>query len=322
MSLIGILMTVVVCDAWHAERAEVQEMKKRDEFTRQAGAPAQGPGSTVQALEGIHAGPATAISHPRGWFTLEAPQSWSVAEQGDSHMLINPGLGTSDSLDALVVVSYGELDALQARADLVALFSEVKPAIIRDLALRGIEVRDSGAPPRIVQLAHTTGLVQEWPGRAGAREVRTWFGGLVKDGYFFTVTGVVLAGREDRFLPGVKRLFFSANPRPPQRNVAAEQELAGAEFWALETRPGGTSGSFSTTFALGAGGRVKKTMTVSGMTGFSTHVGGESEEWGTYEVVGDEVTFTFGNSRDTLRILLEQSQIVGLERAGRVYRRR
>jgi hypothetical protein len=321
MSLIGLLVIVVICDGWHTERAEVQEMRERNELT-QAGAPVQGPRSTVQVLEGIHTGPTTTVNHPRGWFTFEAPQSWSVAEQGESHMLINPGLGPSDSLDALVVVSYGELDAPQAGTDLATLFSAVKPTIIQDLASRGIDVADSGAPPRIVQLGHTTGLVQEWPGRAGARDVRAWFGGLVKDGYFFSVTGVVLAGREDRYLPGLKRILFSVNPSPPQRNLAAERALAGAEFSALETRPGGTSGSFGTTFALGADGRVKKTMILSGMTGFPTLVGGESEEWGTYEVVGDEVTFTFKDSRDTLRLVVEQGQITGLERAGRIYRRR
>lgn len=277
---------------------------------------------TTQALDGVHSGPVTVISHPRGWFTFEIPQGWTIARQADDSMMINPGLGTSDALDALIVVTYGELDAAQAQLDVAALFPTVKAAIIEDLASQSIQVTDSGAVPRLVRLAHTSGLVQEWPGKAGARDVRVWFGGLVKDGHYLAATAVVLAGVEERYLPGVKRLLFSVNPRPPQRNANAEQALAGARFAAIETRPGGSSGSFSTTLEFAAGLRVKKTMIISGMVGLSSSIGGESEDWGTYEVVGDEVTLSFKDSQDTLTLVVEQGQVVALQRNGRSYRRR
>lgn len=274
---------------------------------------------TTQELDGVHSGAVTLISHPRGWFSFEVPQGWSVSRQTDDALLINPGLSASDTLDAMVIVSYGELEPAQARMDVAALFPEVKAAIIEELASQSIAVSDSAAAPRIVRLAHGTGLVQEWPGKAGPRDVRVWFGGLVKDGHYLTATAVVVAGQEQRFLPGVKRLLFSTNPRPPQRNAAAEQALAGARFASIDSRG---RGSFSSSFEFLPGLRVKKTMMMSGMVGLSSSVGGDTEEWGTYEVTGDEVTITFKDSQDTLELVVEQGQIVALARDGRTYRRR
>lgn len=282
-------------------------------------AQAQGTGPAAPALDGAYSGSVTAISHPRGWFTFEVPQGWSVSRQTDDAMLINPGLNAADSLDALVVVSYGELEPAQAQMDVAALFPEVRAAILEELASQSIAVSDSAAAPRTVRLAHAIGLVQEWPGKAGKRDVHVWFGGLVKDGHYLTATAVVVAGQEHRFVPGMKRLLYSTNPRPPQRNTAAEQALAGARFASVES-PG--RGSFSSSFEFSPGLRVKKTMMMSGMVGLSSSVGGDTEEWGTYEVTGDQVTITFQDSQDTLKLVVEQGQIVGLDRDGRTYRRR
>jgi hypothetical protein len=131
----------------------------------------------------------------------------------------------------------------------------------------------------------------------------------------------VLAGKEERYLPGVRRLLYSVNARPPQRNAAAEQALAGAEFSAIETRPGGRSGSFSTIFAFASSNRVKKTLMMGGMAGLAG-VGGSSEEWGGYEVIGDEVMLVFKDGHDTLRLVVEGGRIVAIARGDRVYRRK
>lgn len=273
-------------------------------------------------IEGQHSGPVTTFSHPRGWFTFEMPAGWTVPNVGDEHLAINPGLASTDTLDALLIASFGELDAVSAALDASAVFTQAKTAIVQDLAAQSIQVIETGAAPRAVRLAHGTGITQEWPGKAAGRDVRVWLGGLVHEGYYFTVAAVVVSGQESRFLPGVKRLLHSVNPRPPQRNTAAEQALVGSRFGAVDTRPGGSRGSFSSTMEFGTGNRVKKTMMMSGLVGLSTDVGGASEEWGTYEVTGDEVTLSFRDGTDTLHLTIEQGQIVALVRGDRVYRRR
>jgi hypothetical protein len=275
-----------------------------------------------EPLEGQHGGPVTTFSHPRGWFTFEMPAGWTVPNAGDGHLAINPGLASTDTLDALVIASFGELDAASAQLDASAVFARARAAIVQDLAAQSIQVVETAAGPRAVRLAHGTGITQEWPGKAAGRDVRVWFGGLVRDGHYFTVTAVVVSGQESRFLPGVKRLLHTVHPRPPQRNTAAEQALVGARFGAIDTRPGGSRGSFSSTLEFSAGNRVRKTMMISGLAGLSTDVGGASEEWGTYEVTGDEVMLSFRDGADSLRLTIEQGQVVALVRGDRVYRRR
>lgn len=275
-----------------------------------------------EPIEGQHTGPVTTFSHPRGWFTFEMPPGWTVPNVGDEHLAINPGLASTDTLDALVIASFGELDAASAQLDPSAVFAQAKGAIVQDLAAQSIQVVETAAAPRAVRLAHGNGITQEWPGKAAGRDVRVWFGGLVRDGYYFTVTAVVVSGQESRFLPGVKRLLHSVHARPPQPNTAAEQALVGARFAAIDTRPGGSRGSFSSTIEFSAGNRVKKTMTMSGLVGLSTDIGGSSEEWGTYAMSGGEVTLSFRDGTDTLHLTIEQGQVVALVRGDRVYRRR
>lgn len=275
----------------------------------------------AQILQGTHQGAATTFAHPRGWFTFEMPEGWSVARQTDEGLLVNPGLKETDTLDALVSVVYGPLDATTAGADLPALFENVRPSILEDLAAQGIQVVAAGSAPRVVMLAHGSGLVQEWKATAGGRGATVWLGGLVKNGYYLAVSCIVASGKEERFLPGAKRILHSVRPRPPERDRSAEQALVGVRFAATDTRPGGASGSFNTILEFTAGNRVKKTMIVSGRVGLSG-IGGESVEWGTFEVVGDDVRLVFPDGEDTLRLSIEEGQVVALQRDGRVYRRR
>ena len=275
----------------------------------------------LPALDGMHTGPVTTFTHPRDWFSFELPRDWSVASQAGESLVVNPGLTPADTLDALVFVSYGQLEADQPNEPL-ALFESARAAILQDLASQAIEIANADVPPRRVALAHTSGLVQEWLGKAGGRDVRVWLGGLVESEYYLAVTAVVLAEKVASFLPGAKRILHSVRPRPPERNRPAEQALVGARFAALETRPGGVSGSFSTFFEFGPGQRVKKTMTLSGIIGLDNDVGGASEERGGYEVVGDEVLISLPSGQDALTLVVEQETIVALRRGDRVYRRR
>jgi hypothetical protein len=274
-----------------------------------------------QAVDGIHRGAATTFTHPRGWFSFEMPEGWSVTRQTDDSLLINPGLKGSDTLDAIVAVLYGEIDSPGATSDLAGLFEAVRPSVLQDLASQGIVVSQAPAAPRLVTLSQAKGLVQEWKATAGGRDVLVWLGGLASHGYYLAVSCVVISGREERVLPGVKRMLHSMQPRPPQRDHAAEEALVGTRFGSIDTRPGGASGSFSSILEFAAGNRVKKTLIVSGKAALYG-IGGESEEWGTYAVVGDDLRLSFRDGEDVLRLSVERGQVVALQREGRIYRRR
>jgi hypothetical protein len=265
----------------------------------------------------MHHGAVMTFVHPRGWFSIDLPAGWTVASQSEDGLAINPGLTQADTLDALVAVFFGELDPGLARATATEAFGSVRPMLLRDLQAQGIEIADDGAPPQPAALAHAPGLVKQWRGRAGGRDVQSWIGGVVQDGHYLAVLSVIIAGQEARFLPGVKRLLYSLQPRPPRRDPAIERALEGAEFSASDMRPGG---SFTTVFEFGAGNRIKKTMIASGRG--AVLGGGASEEWGSYEVIGDEVHLSFRGETDALVMAIEQGRIVGLQRDGRIYRRR
>jgi hypothetical protein len=269
------------------------------------------------SLDGMHGGAATTFTHPRGWFSIDLPAGWTVASQSEGSLAINPGLTRADTLDALIAVTYGELDPGLAGASVTDAFQRIRPMLLRDWQAQGIELVDDGAPPQAVALARAPGLVTQWRGRAGGRDVQAWIGGVVQDGHYLAVLSVIVAGQEARFLPGVKRLFHSLQPRPPRRDPAIERALEGAQFSASDMRPGG---SFTTVFEFSAGNRIKKTMIASGRG--AVLGGGASEEWGSYEVLGNEVHLSFRDETDALVMTIEQGRIVGLQREGRTYRRR
>jgi hypothetical protein len=260
---------------------------------------------------------ATTFTHPRGWFSFDMPQGWTVARQTEGMLAINPGLTATDSLDALIVVHYGEIEVAQRHLDLGELFRSVRPAVLADLRSQGIDVVDDGSSPRPVSLAHAAGIEQQWPGRAGGRDVRVWLGGLAAEGHYLAVLAVTIADKTDRFLPGAKRILHSVRPSPPRRDPVAERALEGAQFSASDMRPGG---SFTTVFEFSTSNRIKKTMIASGRG--AVLGGGASEEWGSYQVIGDEVRLSFRDETDALLLTIEQGRVVGLQRDGRIYRRR
>jgi hypothetical protein len=271
----------------------------------------------IAPLDGMHRGAVTTFVHPRGWFSIDLPAGWTVASQSEDGLAINPGLTQADTLDALVAVTYGELDPDLTGSTLTDAFRRTRPLLLRDLHAQGVEIADDGAQPQPVALAHAPGLVKQWRGRAGGRDVQAWIGGVVQDGHYLAVLSVIVVGQEARFLPGVKRLLYSLQPRPPRRDPAIERALEGAQFSASDMRPGG---SFTTVFEFSTGNRVKKTMIASGRG--AVLGGGASEEWGSYGVLGDEVHLSFRDETDALLLTIEQGRIVGLQRDGRLYRRR
>lgn len=275
------------------------------------------------AAQGASQGTGSTFTHPRGWFSFQLPPGWTVGQQGDDSLVINPGLSSSDTLDALVIVSYGAIEAPAAGSDVVALFTSMAPGLVQDLASQSIVVADPAiAPARVaVRNGDGDGIIQQWTGKAAGRDVLVWIGGLAVRDHYLAVIAVLVAGQETRFVPGLTTLLQSVTARPPERNPAVEAALRGARFSASDTRPGGSRGSFSVIFEFRDGQRLRKTMMMSGLAGLYG-VGGDSEEWGTYEVAGGEVRIAIGSERDVLTLVVEEGRIVALRRGDRVYRRR
>jgi hypothetical protein len=260
-------------------------------------------------LTGAGKGKTRSYAHPKGFFTCQAPAGWTVAKEMEDALLVNPGLGPKDTLEAIIFLTWGSLDEDERG---------VKPALLVDRAepefrswMRQHEILLSKPEEKAVPVlvGDVPGATQVWTGKTSSGQaVRLWLGGIVKREYYLTVSVVLLDAKADRFLPGVKQVFASLEATPPEHNRVLEAALAGRSIQKGSSESGGFFGS---TYDFDADGSVKKEMLMSGLSG-AYDISGSTEEWGTYEVVGDILFMYFKDGQDSGTVVVEDRQVVGV----------
>ncbi len=275
---------------------------------------------TVVELADVHTGAAVELQHPDGIFTTQAPKGWSVARTQDDVMLINPGLREGGTLDAIVLVTWGELDEEDRGKDLTLLFRGGEAELLEGLASQGITVRADDAPPRKVAVGDRAGVEKSWAGTAGGNKVKVWTGALVEREYYLAVIAIAVDGKEREFLPGARRLFRSLQPKAPERNRTAEASLVGATFGSGDKVSRG--GSFHSLYEFGANGAVKKQMLMSGSIGVGIDVGGDSEEHGRYHVVGEVLYVQLRSGQQVGRVEMDGDRVSAIRFGDSRYSRR
>lgn len=279
------------------------EKKKKDEPEEQEpGKEVRGPGEPLASsgpLEGVDDGAATRHEHPRGWYSFDLPVGWEIAEQNDDGLLINPGLTTT--LDAILLVTHGELDEAETNAEVTRLLDQHAPELLAELAGQGIRLDKARKPSRKVTVGEVPGAVQRWTGKTGdGKPVTLWVGGVTKREYWLGVSLIVLGAEEDTFLPGAKRLFSTLELAPPERNRKLEQALFGRSFAHTDNS---SSGSFSTTYEL------RGDLTVFKQSFFSAgEISSSTEDTGRWEIVGDEIYLYFQDGQKGGRLVLQGGQ--------------
>lgn len=264
----------------------------RNRFRRREAAPSpsvgegEGRPATPPPLEGVDRGPGSRWQHPRGWYSFTLPAGWSVEQQLEEGLLVNPGLAPGDSLDGLVFVFHGELEADERDTAVEELTRRHEADVRALMAQQGIRLDPAAEAPRRVLVGELPGCEQSWRGRtAQGQTVRLWVGLVAKREYWLATLALVVEGHEQRFLPGAKRVFTTLEPTPPERDPELEARLVGRKATRSESNP---SGYFSTTYRFEAGGGVHKEHLFS-----SGEVSGNSEDRGRYEVVGDVLYLYF-----------------------------
>lgn len=264
----------------------------------------------------VHRGPSARFEHPRGWYRFEMPRGWSAEAAGDEAVVINPGLRQGDRLDAILLLTHGELEEDERSRPIEALLVDNEADVRALFAELELRVQGPDGPPERVLVGELPGACQTWSGRtADGQPVTVWIGAVARREYFLAVVGVLVREHAERYLPGVKRVFTTLQLTPPERNTQLEGLLAGREVGHSSVH---SSGSSSWIYALRADGSVKKTsiMSFSGM-GVS---GGSSEEFGRWEVVGDEVYLSFASGQEVARVERHPSgQLAGLRFGQRLY---
>lgn len=246
------------------------------------GQPLPSAGGAPPALQGVDSSPGKRWTHPRDWFSFEMPAAWSIAGEAEDALLINPGLGPNDTLDVVIIVTGGQLEQNERGVPIETLTQRYEGDVRSMMAAQGIQLQPATAAPRRVLVGDLPGCEQTWKGRTqDGKAVELWMGLVAKRDYYLVTMGILLDGKGPRYMPGIKRIFTTMEPTPPERNEQLQQAFAGHRISHNETTG---SGSFTTIYSFSQGGGVHEENMFSGGE-FSS----ATEDSGTYEVIGDEL---------------------------------
>jgi len=273
-------------------------------------------------LTGARVGQTHPYAHPKGYFTCALPLGWTVARESEDALLVNPGLSEKDTLDALILMTWGQLEAADRGLRPAQLIDRDEAQFREWMREQQIVLSKAAQKAESVLVGDVPGATQEWRGKTSeGRAVRLWLGGIVKREYSLAVVVVLLdehAERAEAYLSGVKQVFASLRATPPQRNAAVEAALAGHEV----SKDGSGSGGFlASTYDFRADGSVKKEILMSGVSGLYD-VSGSTEEWGRYEVVGDLLYLYFKDGQECASVVVEGQAVVGVRFGSSVCRLR
>lgn len=267
---------------------------------------------TIQAAPDVRRERAAA-----GCATFELPNGWSIARTDDDSALLDLGLRAPDTLDALIVVTSGDLpDDVRNRPATELLRSRLS-FIIAELAQLQVEFDPARIVVRAIALPGGNGAELTVGGTSGGEHpVSVWIGAARNETQFACVLAVVVAGREERFMPGaasvLRSLRFTAAAARPSDD-AEPTSLAGLRF-GNEWISGTTSRTIE--YTLGANGTVRARKM------FSSSVGGSDRTTsGTFTVHGDALTMHIDNEVVEAAIERNGAEIQALRIGGTRYRR-
>ena len=262
-----------------------------------------------EQLADLHTGKLKTFRQSDGFFTFQMPADWTAEEQPQA-VAINPGLKEGDTLDAVILVSFGELTEEERGQPIEAILTARESELLAGFAEMGVQLARATAEPTRIGVKDLAGAEQLWRGEAGGQAVTLWFGALVQREYYFAVVALVVDASSKRFMPGARRILASVEPKAPVRDRAVEGELAGLEFGSSTDFGGG--GSIHTVYEFATGGSVARRTMTSGSFGIDGSVGGETIARGTYMVVGPLVYLQFGDGQEVARLVRDGRDIGAL----------
>ncbi len=278
------------------------------------------PGDAPPALEGVFDGETTRFEHPRGWFACELPKGWTVYSQDDAGLIVNPGLTQSDTLDAIVFMLWGRLEQADQNQPVAKVVEKYLPKMRELLAQQGLQVGEGETPIATCQSKEVPGAVVTLSGRTQqGQTLQVWYGAVVKQDAWLGVGAVVLEGKAEAYLPKVKRIFVTLEPKPPERNQKLEAALVGRTF--NSSQYGRVTGSgHHASYSFDAGGAVTRRLMSNvpsqpGLPGVST----DSERGGRYEVCGDVLYLYFDTGQETAQVVQQGGKVTAIRIGSAVY---
>jgi hypothetical protein len=249
------------------------------------------------------------------------PEGWTVYQQNDAGMVLNPGLKATDTLDAIVGLMWGRLEAEDQNQPVAKVMEKRLPLLQKTLQEQGLVVPDGKAPIETFRGKDVPGAVVVLAASTmQGQKCRVWCGSMIKRDSWIAVSGVVLEGKEENYLPKVKRVFASLEPKPPERNPALEAALVGRSF--SSSQYGRTTNSASHAIYTFAGGGVvtRRLMTNIAAEPSLPGASADVERTGRYEVCGDVLWLWFETGQEAGQVLQQQGQVAGIRIGSAEYR--
>lgn len=272
-------------------------------------------------LEGVYDGETRRYEHPRGYLGLDLPKGWKVGALGDEGLTFDLGLPRNVLPEAIAGLLWGRVPEEDQNRPVAELLEEHVPTLRTTLREQGLIIRNPDGPIRTYRSQEVPGAVASFKGRTTTGVAcRVWCGTVIKRDAWVTVSGVFAAEKEETYLPRLKRVFVSLEPRPPERNPELEARLVGLTFSSSQYgRITKSAHHASYTFAPGNVVHrrlMSNIISQPGLPGSTT----DSERSGRYEVCGDILFLFFETGQQAGQVLLEGNQVVGFRIGSAQYR--
>lgn len=273
------------------------------------------------ALEGVYDGEVRHYEHPRGWFGIDVPKGWKVGALGDEGLTFDLGLDPNAMPEAIAGMLWGRLPEEDQNRPVARVLEKYVPALRTALREQGLIVGEPDGPIETYRGKDVPCAAARFVGRTTTGvECVVWCGTLLKRDSYLTVSGVYAADKEEKYLPKLKRLLATLEPRPPERNPKLEELLVGRTFSSSQYGRV-VEAAHHASYAFSANNRVYRRLMSNivsqpGLPGSSV----DSEAYGRYEVCGDVLFLFFDTGQEAGEVLMDGGRVAGFRIGSAQYR--
>jgi len=165
------------------------------------------PGPGVKGLRPPVRDPGTERA-TAGAASFALPSGWGIAKTDARSALLDLGLRPPDTLDALVIVTSGEVPEEVRDLPIVELLRSHLQEIATELVDLQVEIDARTAGVRAVRLPDGSGAELTVRGTSGGQyPVTVWVGATRNETRYAAVIAAVVTGQEGRFLPGARSVL-------------------------------------------------------------------------------------------------------------------
>lgn len=271
-------------------------------------------------LEGVYTGDVHRFEHPRGYLGFDLPTGWSAGELGDEGMTFNLGLPPFGMPEAIAGLLWGLVPEEDQNRPVAQILEKYIPTLRTVLKSEGLIIREPDGPIKTYRGKDVPGAVARFEGRTTTGvDCVVWVGSMIKRNVYVTVSGVYAAEKEEKYLPKLKRVFITLEPRPPERNPALEERMVGKTFSSSQYgRVVEAAHHASYTFAANNVVHRRLLSNIVSKPGLPGSVV-DSEASGRYEVCGDILFMFFDTGQTVGQVMLEGRQVTGFRVGGAYY---